>query len=63
MVVGLFSETQDAYKGEETQAALSWFLSGNRADYDFRTKIFVGFPEKDRYQEDIILVPDQEYEV
>jgi hypothetical protein len=63
MVLGLFSETQDPFKGDETQAALSWYLSGNTDDYDFRTQIFVGFPEKERYQENIILVPDEEYEV
>jgi hypothetical protein len=63
MMLGLFSKTQDAFAGSDTQVALSWFLSGNRADFDFRTQIFMGFPDKERQTEDIILVPDQEYQV
>ena len=61
MILGLFSESQKEYSGEDSPAALSWFLHGSRSDFDFRTKIFGGFPTKERKTGDILLVPDQEY--
>jgi hypothetical protein len=45
LVLPMFSAEKREWSGASSPVALSWHVSPHRTDFDFRTKIFGGFPK------------------
>lgn len=64
MILGLFTEEKREWSGPDTSPrCLSWHLHAKRADFDFRTNIYNGFPKSKRHSGDILLVPNKQYTI
>ncbi len=51
----MFSAEKRQWSGASSPVALSWHVSPHRTDFDFRTKIFGGFPKSQRHSKPLLL--------